>query len=318
MTTRSQSQAQSQASGGSGNRDGDSDSEEEPTPSDFTTYSDLHRYMLQGLIYAGILDAKGVKGLFNGACVQTKHHCEEKDKLPNIQRVVTKINAKIKDFNMAIKTATCELTGKKYYTFIMTIEDPMAKFQKTFTALELDMFMHCVDIILRKTDTYSVSETACVQIAREKDTSSKRSNALADSFVEKMLSMLYFTQCPGPSAIEDGPNHITLGPRTMKEFECVLRESYQDAVTKCCLCLHPLLHGYQCPNKSVCKNVVHLSCHKNFAIHSVDCPGCKAPWIPITRLIRRVKEVVEDEEGDDTDVNEMEVNGDEGLATEED
>lgn len=46
---------------------------------------------------------------------------------PFIQKVVREINQRIKVYDMMIRSATCEVTGEKFYVFLVTIEKPIMK-----------------------------------------------------------------------------------------------------------------------------------------------------------------------------------------------
>lgn len=94
-------------------------------------YGDMHKLVLQGVMAAGFLDAKGVKKLFQ----ESYKHLNRNDnsKIENvtsplfIQRVVREINDRIKNYDMMIRSATCEITGEKFYVFLVTIERPVMK-----------------------------------------------------------------------------------------------------------------------------------------------------------------------------------------------
>lgn len=48
---------------------------------------------------------------------------------PFIQKVVREINEKIKHLDMMIRSATCEVTGEKYYVCLVTIERQIMKYE---------------------------------------------------------------------------------------------------------------------------------------------------------------------------------------------
>lgn len=51
---------------------------------------------------------------------------------PFIQKVVREINERVKNFDMMIRSATCEITGEKYYVCIVTIEKQIMKYADQF------------------------------------------------------------------------------------------------------------------------------------------------------------------------------------------
>jgi hypothetical protein len=52
---------------------------------------------------------------------------EQRTSMQAVQKVVREINERIKPFDMAIRSASCELTGKKFYVFLVTVEKPIMK-----------------------------------------------------------------------------------------------------------------------------------------------------------------------------------------------
>jgi hypothetical protein len=53
---------------------------------------------------------------------------EQRTTMPAVQKVVREINERVKPFDMAIRSASCELTGKKFYIFLVTVEKPIMKY----------------------------------------------------------------------------------------------------------------------------------------------------------------------------------------------
>jgi len=51
-------------------------------------FGDIHKLVLQGMMSAGILDAKGVKKLFIAACSFLQLPSEERTSMPYVQKVV--------------------------------------------------------------------------------------------------------------------------------------------------------------------------------------------------------------------------------------
>jgi hypothetical protein len=122
---------------------------EEDSAEETFGYGDMHRIVLQGIMSAGFLDAKGIKDLFLGACkalncklfvFYNKNNYyyynklqinivdpEERTTMPAVQKLVREINERIKPYDMAIRSASCELTGKKFYIFLVTVEKPAMK-----------------------------------------------------------------------------------------------------------------------------------------------------------------------------------------------
>ncbi|CAL8134996.1 unnamed protein product [Orchesella dallaii] len=268
-----------------GDGDGD-DHDSSDDIEDGEEYGDMHRLVLQGIMAAGYLDVKGVKKLFQESCKQLKCKVPAVEHLspPFIQRVVREINERIKDYDMMIRSATCEVTGEKFYVFLVTIEKQVMKFQTYFTKAELDLFKKIMDSLLRKRKYFSITETDCVNIGGDIDPRSF--NKLnAEDFVVKMISLQYFTKVYNNKNNED-EYEITLGFRTIREFEPIFREVYHDVFTNCCLCKLILLNGLQCPK---CPAVIHRGCLKKYIKTSKICVSCKGPWRTEGSLLIRTR-----------------------------
>jgi hypothetical protein len=114
---------------------------------------------------------------------------------------------------------------------------------------------------------------------------------------------------------------VTLGIRTIREFEPILREQYEDIVTSCQLCKYIMIHvrmsvqggivflyvyffrlfifygfwnvlqGYQCPK---CKINIHKACFSKYTSTVKTCLSCRALWKE-KDMVRRVRDSADDE-----------------------
>lgn len=140
-----------------------------------------------------------------------------------VQKVVREINEKIKPYDMAIRSASCELTGKKFYVFLITVEKPIMKWvlfirahlntiqigeeqrllknliyfyfrmQTLFSKGELELFQKIMTAVLRKYDHFAVPVMDCNNMAREID-ARNFSIEMAEAFVQKMIALQYFAK----------------------------------------------------------------------------------------------------------------------------
>jgi len=107
----------------------------------------------------------------------------------------------------------------------------------------------------------------------------------AEDFVERMISLQYFTKVNTTGDEDDF--EITLGFRTIREFEPIFRECYQDCFTNCCLCKMILLNGLQCQK---CATVIHRACLRRYIQNCKMCVTCKGPWKTEKSLVVRKRE----------------------------
>ncbi|OXA51310.1 non-structural maintenance of chromosomes element 1 homolog [Folsomia candida] len=255
------------------------------------SYGDMHKIVLQGIMSAGFLDARGVKNLFKGACNALNLDEEQRTSMQAVQKVVREINEKIKPYDMAIRSASCELTGKKFYVFLITVEKPIMKMQTLFSKGELELFQKIMTAVLRKYDHFAVPVMDCNNMAREID-ARNFSIEMAEAFVQKMIALQYFAKY---YLDPKGPEYeITIGIRTIREFEPILREVYDDVMTNCHLCKMIMLHGHQCPK---CSLFVHKACLEKYIKTCKTCPGCKTGWTE-KNMVKRVRQAQGDETPD--------------------
>jgi hypothetical protein len=59
--------------------------------------------------------------------VGTQEERVYKTSMVYVQKIVRGINEQIKPLSMAIKSASCELSGKKYFIFMLTVEKSVVK-----------------------------------------------------------------------------------------------------------------------------------------------------------------------------------------------
>jgi hypothetical protein len=79
------------------------------------------------MMSAGYLERKGVKKLFMGACSYLALPSAQRTSMAYVQKLVREINEKIRPYDMAIRSASCELTGEKFYVFLVTVEKPLLR-----------------------------------------------------------------------------------------------------------------------------------------------------------------------------------------------
>jgi len=249
-------------------------------------YGDFHKLVLQGMMSSGILGYSGVMKLFFGACTYLKLPSEERTTMPYIQKVVREINKNIRDFNMAIKSASCELTGKKYYMFLMTVDNPMLKLQTHCTQFEIRLFEKIIDTVFHKYPNFSAPFAECINFANDLD--ARGTLEQAEHFITRMIEMSYLTKFPLGGEDFD----ITLGIRGIRELEPLFRRS--GVLTECMLCKTLLLHGYLCPQ---CRTVIHRPCYTRYVKKNLTtCPRCDCCWEDKSKMLPRTRE--EDEEHD--------------------
>ncbi|CAG7723890.1 unnamed protein product, partial [Allacma fusca] len=262
-------------------------------------YGDMHKIVLQGLMAAGYLDLKGVKHLFNAACDYLKvsdAERAERTAMPYVQQVVRGINEQMKPFDMAVKSASCEITGKKYFIFLVTAEKSVMKHQLMFTPQEIKMLQICIDRILRKYPNFAIPQPECVNTWRDVDP--RGSVSKGEEFIKRLIELQYLTKYP----ISKTDYDVTLGVRGLRELEPLLMDFYQDVIQTCCLCKMLLLHGFRCPK---CKLLLHKFCYTKYLQTCQTCKSCNASWASVKDMLRRnrVTDEIIANEGPDIDLS---------------
>ncbi|KAK0162645.1 hypothetical protein PV327_006407 [Microctonus hyperodae] len=169
----------------------------------------------------------------------------------SIQYYITKANKRLECLGMGIKSANCELTGRKYWLFTSTVIPDYeninydTKLFLEFTRCELKYLSKIFGMIVNSNEG-CISSINCINLVGEMEEQFTRSQA--DEFIKKMIQRMWLSQVDG---------HIYLGVRSIIEFLPLFKAKFRGNLESCSLCKLTVFFGQNC---DTCNIKFHTYC----------------------------------------------------------
>ncbi len=241
-----------------------------------STYGDLHRVFLQGMMSRGIAGGKDIKELFQTAYEQSQGpelDFENKDiYVKALVDTIKTINKELDSLGMAIVKAIDEdyaMRGQHTYYVLVNRDDHDVgeklafKAMPDFAPFELEYTRHLVDHIMDEEERQieAISALHLAKLVKAKKMKQSEGEATLDKLVAKKWL----------KRNEDGNGFIRLAPRFIAEMGDFLDRRYR--IEKCYMC-----PGARGSGKRVIRPVVCSDCgqhYHRYCIKSDACPNKK-------------------------------------------
>ncbi|XP_028143494.1 non-structural maintenance of chromosomes element 1 homolog [Diabrotica virgifera virgifera] len=215
-----------------------------------------HRYFMQYMLKNGATTV-------NNAQKYCDYISEgEIENLAQLKTLVTEINREISKQSYKLAFNTCEVTNEPYLIWLNTKNDDIAKFQISYSALELEYFHVILQEILRS-DEHRITFIVCLNLTSTLTASYSRENG--EQVLRKWIKNGYF--------INKNP-YVYLGPRLILEFTAYLKTHLPDSI--CNLCSELVFWGKSCES---CYKTFHIYCLKRYLENQHNCPCCLTEWM---------------------------------------
>ncbi|KAK0090446.1 hypothetical protein PV325_000110 [Microctonus aethiopoides] len=197
---------------------------------------------IQALMHKGVINEQTMRYLCTNIFERTDQ---------TIQYYIAKANKRLECLGMGIKSANCELTGKKYWLFTSTVIPDYeninydSKLFLEFTRCELKYLSKIFGMIINSDEGY-ISSINCINLVGEMEEHFTRSQA--DEFIKKMTQKMWLSQVDG---------HIYLGVRSIIEFLPLFKTKFRENLESCSLCKLTVFFGQNC---ETCNIKFHTYC----------------------------------------------------------
>ena len=187
-----------------------------------------------------------------------------------ISEVVTKVNRRIRRFNLQISRGPNETDGTVYYALINTADNEITRMANMWSQKEILYFRKLLSAIVESDNSF-ISSTKALNIGREEDL--KFSITSSENLINKWVEQKWFEE------INEGS--IAVGVRTLLEMNVFIREQFGE-VRDCFRCKTICIRGSNCMS---CEIKLHFHCIDSQFIPNNKCPNCSKQWSANTEIL---------------------------------
>ncbi|XP_046393815.1 non-structural maintenance of chromosomes element 1 homolog [Ischnura elegans] len=213
-------------------------------------YDSVHQAFIQAMMCRKIVLWSEAADLLGNLAKNFSERPEEYQ----LQAVIDEINGRVRDLKMQLRDVTCEVTGKRYCTLVVTVETYVSRLSSKYTPNELQLFQKILDEIVTSNNGHILMNT-CINLSNSLPEDMTKSNA--EGVIRRFLADKWFIQ--GDKGL------IYLGARCISELEPVIRDMYKDYIGECPLCQQLAIVGKKC-NSCFCRT--HFHCLRNYKARS--------------------------------------------------
>ncbi|EGF79527.1 hypothetical protein BATDEDRAFT_89598 [Batrachochytrium dendrobatidis JAM81] len=241
----------------------------EHTLTNESTYGDVHRMFLQGLMVRQVMTVTDATELY------TKIAQQEKTSMLGLAAFVNQINAELGNkVGLEVKRGIDPNTGKDTLVLINIHTDELAQLAAAYTPSEVSFFKKMIELLIveKSNGLYELSSLKALRAASHVKPALTKENA------EMLISRLV-----QDNWLLDRNGKLTLGVRSIFELRPYLLEEYPEDIFECSSCFQILTtNTTQCANNE-CNVALHQHCvFKVFGDRAIrNCYKCTTPW-PVT------------------------------------
>ncbi|KIM29007.1 hypothetical protein M408DRAFT_23223 [Serendipita vermifera MAFF 305830] len=250
---------------------------------------DVHKLFKQAIISRRFVSEDLAAVLWKkceDACISLNADIEAQFSREEIGTYINEINDTITPLSIEFKSRIDEVSGKRVWALVNTVDGEIAQLATEYTATEITYFKQLIDlIILAPADAFSVSSLAAIrEVTNMKANMTK---AQADAALQNFVAngWLYKSE----------RGRYALSTRSLIELELYLRRTFEADVPECTHCTELCTLGYACNNDEIdvladededsgaCKIYIHRHCYISLrraatAANPLKCPACGSDW----------------------------------------
>ncbi|KAF9438612.1 hypothetical protein BGZ76_006511 [Entomortierella beljakovae] len=194
----------------------------------------------------------------------------------NFSDFVAQLNEGLNSVELEFRKAQDEITGVSVMALTNTNGQKIAQVATGYTPTELEYFKHLLDsIVMADDEMFCISSTAALHEAghlKNKENkplvmSKREAEALLDRFVsDKWL-------------IRSRGGAYSLSMRTLLELQTYLKETFNDQIQECTLCMEIITKGQRC-SVAACSSRLHQHCAAAYFgnMNNPKCAMCHTQW----------------------------------------
>ncbi|KAI0375014.1 hypothetical protein BV20DRAFT_961260 [Pilatotrama ljubarskyi] len=181
---------------------------------------------------------------------------------------VTSVNDALNPLDLEFAHLHDEVSGKEMYAVVNRKGDEIAQMATEYTPAEIAYFKAVLEqIMLAPNESYCVSSLAALREVNSLKSNMTKSQAEAtlSSFVAKGW------------LLKSKRGRYSLSTRTILELQTYLRNTYENEILECTICMELVTRGVACFTPQ-CKTRMHTHCFNNYKRRNHKCPSCNQSW----------------------------------------
>ncbi|KAH9946016.1 Nse1 non-SMC component of SMC5-6 complex-domain-containing protein [Epithele typhae] len=235
---------------------------------------DVQRLFIQAVISRRVLSQRLAATIWKKCIEATKAANETlsiqyRDDRASWDTFVTSINDTLNLLDLEFAHLHDEGSGKELYAIVNRKGDEIAQMATEYSALEIAYFKAVVEqIMLAPNESFCVSSLAALR-----ETNSLKTSSMTKSQAESTLGSFVANGW----LVKSRQGRYSLSTRTVMELQTYLRQTYEDQVVDCTICMELVTRGVACPTPQ-CKTRLHPHCLTTYRRRTQACPTCKENW----------------------------------------
>ncbi|KAG0056487.1 hypothetical protein BGZ83_004745 [Gryganskiella cystojenkinii] len=235
-------------------------------------FTDLHRLFLQAAISKRLMTEATALDLYSRICTVS----EEPFDRDHFSDFVTQLNEGLNSVELEFRRSQDEVTGVPIMALTNTNGQKIAQVATRYTPSELEYFKHLLDAIMMADDEmFCISSTAALHEAGKLKNKENKSVAMGKREAEALLDRFVADQW----FIQSSAGAYSLSMRSLLELQSYLKETYEDQIQECTLCMEIITKGQRC-SVAACNSRLHQHCAAQYFknMNSPSCPTCQSAW----------------------------------------
>ncbi|KAI0362237.1 hypothetical protein OH77DRAFT_32714 [Trametes cingulata] len=234
---------------------------------------DVQRLFLQAILSRRILSQKLAAKIWE-KCIEAVKEANEtldieyRDDRNSWDNFVTSVNEALNPLDLEFAHLHDEVSGKEMYAVVNRKGDEIAQMATEYTPVEIAYFKAVLEqIMLAPNESFCVSSLAALREVNSLKSNMTKSQAEATlgSFVAKGW------------LLKSRRGRYSLSTRTILELQTYLRNTYENEILECTICMELVTRGVACFTPQ-CKTRMHTHCFNNYKRRNHKCPSCNQSW----------------------------------------
>ncbi|KAG0200822.1 hypothetical protein BGX28_006208 [Mortierella sp. GBA30] len=235
-------------------------------------FTNLHRFFLQAAISRRLMTEATALDLYSQACNLTQEPFDQ----DNFSDFIGQLNEGLNSVELEFRRSQDEVTGTPVMALTNTNGQKIAQVATGYSPTELEYFKHLLDAIVTADDeAYCISSTAALH---EAGTLKNKENKVlvltkrdAELLLDRFIADKWF--------IRSAAGAYSLSMRSLLELQTYLKETYEDQIQECTLCMEIITKGQRC-QVAACAARLHHHCAGTYFknMNNKVCPTCHSGW----------------------------------------
>ncbi|KAF9571466.1 hypothetical protein EC968_000497 [Mortierella alpina] len=194
----------------------------------------------------------------------------------NFNDFITQMNEGLNSVELEFRRSQDEVTGAPIMALTNTNGQKIAQVATGYSPTELEYFKHLLDaIIMADDEAYCISSTAALHEAGNLKNTENKTVTLTKRDAEVLLDRFVADKW----FIRSAAGAYSLSMRALLELQTYLKETYEDQMQECTLCMEIITKGQRC-QVAACAARLHHHCASQYFknLNNKVCPTCHTNW----------------------------------------